>query len=160
MIDQDTFRAQFGRLVEQHQSPLRRYLWYLTHADTALSDDLAQETFIKAYQKFGTYNGGSFKAWLFTIAFRVYLDNKRSAKTFEQVECARSVWVSQPEGEVLGVALDCLNENEKNLLLLSAVEQLSHSEISEISGQALGTVKGTIKRAKTKLKEHLQNEQR
>lgn len=151
--------AQVGRLVEQYQSPLRRYLWYLTHGDATLADDLAQETFIKAFERYETYRGGSVKSWLFTIAFRTYLDNKRSAKTFESIDICAKHWQTDAGGEILNVALDCLDENEKNLLLLSVVEQFSHSEISKLLAIPLGSVKGTIKRAKTKLKEHLSNEE-
>ena len=42
-------RQAFGELVEAYQPSLRRFLLNLTLGDTALSDDLAQETFIKAY---------------------------------------------------------------------------------------------------------------
>lgn len=155
-------RASFGRLVEEHQSPLRRYLWYLTHGDGAMADDLAQDTFIKAYERLETYRGGSFKAWLFTIAFRTYLDTKRSQKTFVPIEglAHHTAYASaQPSGEILGVALDCLDEPEKNLVLLSVVEGLSHGEIAKTTGLPLGSVKGVIRRAKEKLKHHLHNEQ-
>lgn len=151
--------AQVGRLVEEYQSPLRRYLWYLTHGDGALADDLAQETFIKAFERYQTYRGGSAKSWLFTIAFRTYLDNKKSVKTFDPIESCNKHWLTDTGGEILSVALNCLDETEKNLLLLSVVEQFSHSEISKLLSMPLGSVKGTIKRAKTKLKEHLSNEE-
>lgn len=161
MIGSTDIVASFGRLVEEHQSPLRRYLWYLTHGNESLADDLAQDTFIKAYQKLETYRGGSFKAWLFTIAFRTFLDNKRVAKTFENIETTRSYeWEIQDGGEILSVALNCLDQDEKNLLLLSVVEQFSHSEIVKLTDLPLGTVKSTIKRAKTKLKTHLRDEER
>lgn len=152
--------ALFGRLVTEYQSPLRRYLWYLTHGDGALSDDLAQETFIKAFERYESFRGGSFKAWLFTIAYRTFLDNKRSEKTFDRLDEQTRIETSYAGGEILSVALDCLTEDEKNLLLLSVVEQFSHSEISKQLSMPLGSVKGTIKRAKTKLKEHLRNEER
>ncbi|MEG0163136.1 MAG: RNA polymerase sigma factor, partial [Mucinivorans sp.] len=132
---------------------------YLTHGDGALADDLAQETFIKAWQSYASYRGGSFKAWLFMIAFRVFLDNKRSAKPFENMETLAKCSYTDRGGEILNVALDCLDENEKNLLLLSVVEQFSHSEISKLTLTPLGSVKGTIKRAKAKLRKYLRNEE-
>lgn len=161
MIGSTDIVASFGRLVEEHQSPLRRYLWYLTHGNESLADDLAQDTFIKAYQRLETYRGGSFKAWLFTIAFRTFLDNKRSEKPFENIDNVRmNGWEIQDGGEILSVALNCLDQDEKNLLLLSVVEQFSHSEIVKLTDLPLGTVKSTIKRAKTKLKTHLRDEER
>ncbi|MEF9950855.1 MAG: RNA polymerase sigma factor, partial [Mucinivorans sp.] len=132
---------------------------YLTHGDSAKADDLAQETFIKAWQSYASFRGGSFRAWLFTIAFRNFLDEKRRAHTFEKVETLDKCSYTDKEGEILDVALDCLDENEKNLLLLSAVEQFSHAEISQLTTLPLGSVKSTIKRAKTKLRNYLRNEE-
>ena len=50
-------RQAFGRLVVKYQSPLRRFFLHQTAGDEALSDDLAQETFIKAYTNIGKFRG-------------------------------------------------------------------------------------------------------
>ena len=63
-------RRAFDTLVSRHQSPLRRFLQNLTGGDSALSDDLAQETFIKAWTQLASFkNKSSFETWLFRIAF-------------------------------------------------------------------------------------------
>ncbi|MBT7581324.1 MAG: sigma-70 family RNA polymerase sigma factor, partial [Kordiimonadaceae bacterium] len=68
----------FGYLVKEHQLAVRGYLRRLTKGNAALSDDLAQETFLSAYKKITSYNNtGSFKSWLFSIAYRNFLMHMR-----------------------------------------------------------------------------------
>ena len=63
-------RQAFGQLVEAYQSQLRRFLMNLTSGDEALTDDLAQETFLKAYVNVRNFKGlSSFATWLYRIAY-------------------------------------------------------------------------------------------
>ena len=62
-------KRAFDTLVRKYQSPLRRFLLTQTLGDSQLSDDLAQDTFIKAYVSIGKFAGrSSFQTWLFRIA--------------------------------------------------------------------------------------------
>ena len=71
----------FDRLVMKYQSPIRRLFLSQTLGDEMLSDDLAQETFIKAYTHLDKFRGiASFSTWLYRIAYNVYLDHVRSRK--------------------------------------------------------------------------------
>ena len=57
-------------LVERYWDRLYRWLYHLTH-DRHAAEDVAQETFLKAFAKLGTFRAGSnFRAWLFRIAAR------------------------------------------------------------------------------------------
>ena len=68
----------FGQLVSAHQEAVRRFLRRLTAGDAMLADDLAQETFIRAWQHLKDFRQLSgFETWLFRIAYRVFLDEKR-----------------------------------------------------------------------------------
>lgn len=59
-------RQAFGALVERHQSALRATLRRFTHGNAALADDLAQETFIRAYRALAAFRGDSgFRTWLY-----------------------------------------------------------------------------------------------
>ena len=71
-------RRAFDQLVRKYQSPVRRFLLNLTLGNEALSDDLAQDTFIRAYTHITQFQGiASFQTWLFRIAYNVYYDDKR-----------------------------------------------------------------------------------
>jgi RNA polymerase sigma-70 factor (ECF subfamily) len=62
-------KRAFDKLVQKYQSPIRRFLLNLTLGDTMLSDDLAQETFIKAYLNIRSFQGIS--AFLYLQIFSV-----------------------------------------------------------------------------------------
>jgi hypothetical protein len=71
----------FGELVRRHQSPVRAFLTRMTRGDVHLADDLAQETFLKAWQKLYTFRGGAkFSTWLFGIAFNEFRAAARQRK--------------------------------------------------------------------------------
>ena len=75
-------RRAFDQLVRKYQSPVRRFLLNLTLGNEALSDDLAQDTFLKAYERITQFKGiASFQTWLFRIAYNVFYDNKRKTQT-------------------------------------------------------------------------------
>lgn len=153
-------RAAFGRLVERYQSPLRRYLTHLTAGDRFRADDLAQETFLKAFTSIRQFSGlGSFRAWLFRIAYRTFLDSCRSRRPSQELDQVTAGCEMSAENTILQSALACLDDTERNVILLSAVEQLSHSQIAQVADMPLGTVKSVVARAKSKLREYLKNEE-
>ena len=71
----------FGELVRRHQSPVRGLLRQLVRADVELADDLAQETFIRAYKNIRSFRGeAKFSTWLYRIAYNVFRENARKRK--------------------------------------------------------------------------------
>ena len=74
-------RRAFDSLVRKYQGPVRRLLLTLTAGDETLSDDLAQETFVKAYTSLESYkNHSNFATWLYRIAYNVFYDYIRTRK--------------------------------------------------------------------------------
>src|SRR5262252_10643043 len=70
--------AAFEALVRRHQSKVRNRLRQLTR-DSARADDLAQETFIRAWERAHTFTGrGKFASWLLKIAYNSYLQSLRA----------------------------------------------------------------------------------
>ena len=77
----------FDQLVKKYQSPVRRFFLNLTCGDSELSDDLAQDTFIKAYTNLSSFhNLSSFSTWLYRIAYNVFYDYIRSRKEMAGLE--------------------------------------------------------------------------
>ncbi len=139
----------FGELVRRHQSPVRAFLTRMTRGDSHLADDLAQETFLKAWRKLYTFRGGAkFSTWLFGIAFNEFRSVARQRKelALEDVE------ESPPELEIksdaananlrldLTEALKQLNSNERAAVLLCCQNGLSHEEAAQVLDCPLGTV--------------------
>ena len=164
-----TLRDQqaFTLLVERYQSQVRNYLRQLTR-DAALADDLAQETFIRAWEKMDSISsGGRFSAWLMKVAHNMFLRSYRKSKRYgrlmENLEHETTVMTSVDNDTVSGEVtfdmpkyLAILSEEERSVMLLYFVNDLTHSEISEVSGLPLGTVKSHIHRGKFKIREHFE----
>ena len=71
-------RNAFGQLVVAYEAGLRRFLLNLTSGDVPLTDDLSQETFLKAYLAIRSFKGiASFKTWLYRIAYNEFIRSKR-----------------------------------------------------------------------------------
>lgn len=150
---------RFAKMVEKYQSPLRRYLFHLTAGNSSLADDLSQETFIKAYRGWDAFGGGNPKWWLFKIAYNTFVDHKRAAKEYQQIETLQNpAYAAATHIELLRQTMECLDQAEKDVAILSYIEQFSHSEIAKTLDMPLGSVKTTLRRAKIKLQQHLKDE--
>ena len=80
-------KRAFDQLVVKYQSPVRRFFLNQTGGDSQLSDDLAQDTFVKAYLNIATIRGASsFSTWQYLIAYNVFYDYTRSHKVTEQID--------------------------------------------------------------------------
>jgi len=155
-------RAAFEKEVINNQEPLRRFLLNLCGGDGALSDDIAQEAFIKAYLNINSFNGLSkFSTWLFRIAYNCYCDNKRASQRFSTVEINDRVYMagessdSRYKNQELYMALAQLGEKERSAILLFYMEDKSIKEISTITGTPENTIKSHLSRARLNLSNHL-----
>lgn len=149
-------KRAFGSLVGKYQSQVRRFFLGLTLGDEALSDDLAQETFIKAYTNIGGFRGMSgFSTWLFRIGYHVFLDYARSRRTVSGIEVDR---IDCAGGDTdVGLKLDIYNslkllkDEERLCVVLQLVEGQTIERVAEITGMPAGTVKSHLSRGKAKL---------
>lgn len=163
----------FDQLVLRNQSRVRSWLRHLAHGDAALADDLAQETFLRAWRKLGTFKAsGSFEAWLLTIARNEFLQHVRKSgreanridelrQTVETDRAADEHMASSGvEQHDMGRVLRMLKPEERDLMILVYGIGLTHSEASEVSGMPVGTVKSHIRRGAARVREQaIQEEQ-
>jgi RNA polymerase sigma factor (sigma-70 family) len=157
-------REAFSRLVSLHQSRVRGFLLRLCH-QTALADDLAQDTFLQAYRKLAGFRGsGSFNSWLLGIAYRCFLQDARSKgrarqihAQYEQEEALR-MWVEQMSPAQLDLerAMSRLGIHEAAAISLNISMGYSHAEVAHIMGLPLGSVKSYISRGLKKLRSQLE----
>ena len=98
--------AAFETLVRRHQSKVRNWLRQLTR-DPARADDLAQETFIRTWQRLRTFEGrGKFTSWVMKIAFNSFLQAKRRPDYGTTVEWnERAIQAARPLADFLPFAL-------------------------------------------------------
>ena len=153
----------FGELVRRHQSPVRAFLMRLTRGDAHLSDDLAQETFLKAWQKLRTFRGAArFSTWLFGIACNEFRSVCRHRKEFTWDDTGPPPDAEEPAAAAhthlrldLTEALKLLSSAERAAITLCCQNGLSHEEAAQVLDCPLGTVKTNILRGKEKLKRRL-----
>ena len=158
----DDDRHAFATLVRRHQSAVRGFLLRLCCGDGALADDVAQETFLRAYQRIGTYRSeGGFDSWLFSIAYRAFASEKRrrhwSAEELKEAPEAVEPDARQANGAATDIAraMRQLREPERACLSLCYQWGMSHQEMADVLDYPVGTVKTHIARGKAKLREHL-----
>ncbi|MBR5235264.1 MAG: sigma-70 family RNA polymerase sigma factor [Bacteroidaceae bacterium] len=159
-------RRAFDSLVRKYQAPVRRLLLTLTAGDEALSDDLAQETFIKAYTALESYkNHSNFATWLYRIAYNVFYDYIRSRKetclmdeVIDEVETAHGQELSDSSITAdINEAMRLLRPEERTCVTLHLMEDLPIDKIVEITGMPSGTIKSHVARGRSKLVRYLKN---
>ena len=150
-------KKAFDQLVRKYQSSVRRFFLNQTGGDQQLSDDLAQETFIKAYTHITNFKGiSSFSTWLMRIAYNVFYDEVRSRKQTEDVDttAVRNTSSSTAEAGLkldIHAALALLKPDERTCITLQLIDGYPIDQISKITGMNDNTVKSHLKRGKDKL---------
>lgn len=152
----------FDQLVRKYQSPVRRFFLHQTCGDSELSDDLAQDTFIKAYTNIASFkNLSSFSTWLYRIAYNVFYDYLRSHKETDDLDTTKidASCYTQPRdiGQQMDIyrALSILKDMERTCITLFYLEDQSIEKIAGITGCPAGTVKSHLSRAKEKMAAYL-----
>lgn len=148
---------EFGRLMRLHQQALRGFLYRLTrNADDA--DDLAQESFVFAWEKRHRFDPARpFRPWLFGIAWRKYSERRRSWRRLLLHESAyaemREPMAEADPGLVLDLSAACatLPPEQRAAVLLCLGCDFSHSEVAEALSLPLGTVKSHVARGRKQL---------
>ncbi len=137
------------------------------------ASDAVQEAFIKAFKAMRKFKGGSFKIWLLRIVTNACKDALRASKRKPTVSLhpqgmepdRASFFVSEenPENYAERQELACLVQeaintlpfDQKAVIVLSDLEGLDYTEISEALGIPVGTVKSRLSRARAKVRDYL-----
>ena len=151
-------KRAFDELVRRYQSPVRRFFLHQTLGDSQLSDDLAQETFIKAYVNIRQFRGtASFSTWLMRIAYNVFYDYTRSRHQTSDIDQVpeRSSQVNPTLKMDIYAALALLKPDERTCITLQLIDGYDIAAIAKITQIKEGTVKSHLSRGKEKLANYL-----
>jgi RNA polymerase sigma-70 factor (ECF subfamily) len=156
---------EIASLLEPQIPALRRYAWALLR-DREAADDLVQDTLERAISRWSQRRReGDLRAWLFTIQRNLFLNGVRQRKTRgTQVgeEALNDVQApgTSPETHTglrdILVGLDSLSEEQRSLLLLVGVEDLSYEQAAQVLGIPLGTVMSRLSRARARLRDFME----
>ncbi len=159
----------FAALVAQHQKMIHGLTFRMT-GSVADSEDLAQETFVRAFEQLGTYQGrAKFSSWLYRIAVNLCL-NWRQREARQQK--LHTLWAEQrtaegqPGDPPLGMdetsrriqaALLRLPAKQRAAMVLTVQEGMSHAEAARVLGCSETTVSWRLFTARARLKRWLKD---
>lgn len=160
----------FETLVNQHA----RYVYTLTNrllSNPQEAEDLAQETFIRAWRNLHKFRGeAQFRTWLYRIATNLCynrlpklkqelaaLDPDDAPTLSDRTPRAEQQVIRAEQRAELKDVIDTLPESYRLLVVLRHVHDLSYAEIAQVTDLPLGTVKTGIFRGRKMLKERLES---
>ncbi len=166
----------FELLVIKYQRRIQRLIGRMVR-DVDLVEDIAQETFIRAYRALAQFRGeAQFYTWLYRIAVntakKALMDLKRNPTVSENAyksddddetsrveneltssETPDAVLASKEIAEIINAAMEALPEELRQAITLREIEGLSYEEISEAMSCPIGTVRSRIFRAREAISE-------
>ena len=161
----------FEMLVIKYQKRIQRLIGRMVR-DVDLVEDIAQETFIRAYRALGQFRGeAQFYTWIYRIAVnsakKALMDLKRNPTVSENFfksddedetspieneltssETPEAVLASKEIAQIINAALEALPEELRMAVTLREIEGLSYEEISDVMNCPIGTVRSRIFRAR------------
>lgn len=171
-------RRAFEQLVEEYKDKIYNYVARMLN-DRDQAEDVAQETFIRAYTSLPNFRGASsFQTWLYRIASNLAIDTMRR-RSYREGEFSLDEPLSTREGEVQrqveaeGPGPEDTIQNEelreqieeaiaelppklRTVIVLYELQGLSYKEIASVVGAPLGTIKSRLFNAREQLKEILE----
>ncbi|MEL6239069.1 MAG: sigma-70 family RNA polymerase sigma factor [Pseudomonadota bacterium] len=164
-VARDGDRRAFAELYLSFGPRVKSYMMR-QGADPATAEELAQETLLTVWRKAGLYASekGSATTWIFTIARNLRIDRLRREVPWQELPEGHNETEADdmPPDEqaamhqrqrIVAAALKTLPDDQQEVITLSYIEGLSHSEIADALGLPLGTVKSRMRLAYQKVRE-------
>jgi RNA polymerase sigma-70 factor (ECF subfamily) len=158
----------FRELFEHYREPVFRLAYRFTgNADDA--EDLAQDVFVRVFERIGTFRGESaFSTWLYRLAVNVCLNHQRKPQRTERLEVAENepadgasnpatAYAQRELSEQLQAAVASLPENLKSVFILVGMEDLSYQQAAEVLGLTVEAVRMRMSRARRELRDKLRS---
>lgn len=169
-------RDAFDRVVERHQAAVFRFIRTLG-PDPVVSEDVLQETFLAAWRGARTFRADSpVRTWLFTIArnttARQYRRRVGEPERHDFTGLAdlgvaagwgtdadpEAIAIQQEQRAAVARALEALDPEDRRVLVLRDLEQLSGEEAADVLGLTLGALKSRLHRARLRFAARLRKE--
>lgn len=165
----------FEQLVLQYQTAVYNLCLRMT-GNPEDAADMTQESFLKAWRNMDSFQGNSaFSTWLYRLASNTCLDHLRLKKRRPQLSLVmedsdgeeqeldvpdqtaspEEQVIASEEQAILNEALQSLEEQPRQILILRAVHELSYTEISQVLDIPEGTVKSRLARAREQLRKKI-----
>lgn len=161
-MTEEADHARFEALYAKHRRDLLAY--FLRRADPADAADLLAETFLVAWRRVDAVpDGDAARFWLFGVARNTLRNHRRSSRTAHDLAAAlRDVLARTPQPDpdsalALSVraALDGLNPPDREVMMLAVYEELTPTEIAQVTGRSAASVRVRLHRARRRVAEQL-----
>ena len=149
-------------LIVPYIPNLRRYARALV-GDRDGADDLVQDTLERAVRKFHLWRPGDLRAWLFSIMHNVFVNQLKARKIAPDVELDDNFAAPVPgatSADILDLqrALSALAPEQREVVLLVALEDMSYADVSRALGIPMGTVMSRLSRGRERLRKVMNGE--
>jgi RNA polymerase sigma-70 factor (ECF subfamily) len=147
---------EYNKAVDDHADALYRFI-LKSLKDRDRANDLVQDSFEKLWLNVAEIDIAVAKSWLFSTAYHKMIDNIRRESKMVLMESYDEQSLTHDGSysdlkEILNIALDRLQDQQKTVILLRDYEGYSYKEIAEITGLSEPVVKITIYRGRMELK--------
>ncbi len=142
---------------------LRRYARALV-GDRDAADDLVQDTLERAVRKFHLWRPGDLRAWLFSIMHNVFVNQLKARKGGPTVEIDEEMLAAPTPGASRADVMDLerglatLTEEQREVVLLVALEDMTYADVSRALGVPIGTVMSRLSRGRERLRRAMDGE--
>ena len=149
-------------LVVPYIPNLRRYARALV-GDRHAADDLVQDTLERAVRKFHLWRPGNLRAWLFSVMHNVFVNQLKSRRIAPSAELDENFAGATTPGWVTDVhdlerGLGLLPAEQREVVLMVSLEDLSYEEVSRALGIPIGTVMSRLSRGRDRLRRFMDGE--
>ena len=149
-------------LIVPYIPNLRRYARALV-GDRDGADDLVQDTLERAVRKFHLWRPGDLRAWLFSIMHNVFVNQLKARKIAPDVELDENFAAPMPGATSMDIldlqrALGTLAPEQREVVLLIALEDMSYADVSRTLGIPMGTVMSRLSRGRERLRRAMEGE--
>ena len=165
--------AAFTEIVERYQKRIYFAARKMTHGDHDEADEIAQETFVKAYEALRTFRGeAKLYTWLYRIMMNAAIQRSRKAKARPMVDLGSIHELAEegvaPEDHLLKSettrlieeAIETLPAKQRRVFMMRFYEELPYEEIASIVGTSVGGLKANYFHAVRKIGEYLRAQER
>jgi RNA polymerase sigma-70 factor, ECF subfamily len=145
---------EFSLIYETYHQDVFRLLYFMS-GNKEVSEDLLQNSFIKAFKNFQQLKQrDKFKSWIFQIARNQYLDYLKSADVSKKIDGVEVELSQNAQAETvieLNQILNNLSPEHREVLILTEMEGMTAAEVSEITGLSESAVKSRLLRARKEI---------
>ena len=165
--------SAFTEILERYQKRIYYAARKMAHGDHDEADEIAQETFVKAYEALGSFRGESkLYTWLYRIMMNAAIQRSRRSKARPSVDLESISELAedgiQPEDDLLKSettrliesAIETLPPKQQRVFILRFYEELPYEDIADVLGTSVGGLKANYFHAAKKIGEYLRAKER